>query len=408
MRTSVAGGGGGVERPLHGEAWDLEIDLVPPRTAVEPPPEPPGEAGAAGPRRSRRGPSAAFRPRADRPGPDDRGSGRLPLGPGALRGPVGPERRHAGRRPPPGRPDHPGAGPVEVWDDRGHRYEVAPIHGAARPGWSETSLEVAPGLDPQARALGCACWTSPERAPPRGGRATRRSLRFRGRAPAAVVSVAPGATWVILPTYDEAENVEAMLEAVLASLDGAGIACRVLVVDDGSPDGTATSPRPSPATEPRVHVLRRRQAGDRPRLPRRLPPRARRGRRPGRGDGLRLLPRPGRACPTSWRPRTGPTWCSARATSPGGGVATPGPAAAGHQPRRLLVRAAHPRGARSATSPAASSASAARCWRPSRSTRSRAAGYGFQIEMTYRALLAGFRVVEVPIIFVERERGSPR
>ena len=37
-----------------------------------------------------------------------------------------------------------------------------------------------------------------------------------------------------------------------------------------------------------------------------------------------------------------------------------------------------------------------------------AAGYGFQIEMTYRALLAGFRVVEVPITFVERERGSSK
>jgi hypothetical protein len=48
----------------------------------------------------------------------------------------------------------PGVGRVEVWDDRGGRYEVSPIHGAARPGWSETSLEVSPAIDPQARALG--------------------------------------------------------------------------------------------------------------------------------------------------------------------------------------------------------------------------------------------------------------
>ena len=32
-------------------------------------------------------------------------------------------------------------------------------------------------------------------------------------------------------------------------------------------------------------------------------------------------------------------------------------------------------------------------------------GYAFQIETTYRALRAGFRVVEVPITFVDRERG---
>ena len=37
-----------------------------------------------------------------------------------------------------------------------------------------------------------------------------------------------------------------------------------------------------------------------------------------------------------------------------------------------------------------------------------AAGYGFQVEMTYRAWLAGFRIVEVPITFSERERGSSK
>jgi dolichol-phosphate mannosyltransferase len=35
-------------------------------------------------------------------------------------------------------------------------------------------------------------------------------------------------------------------------------------------------------------------------------------------------------------------------------------------------------------------------------------GYAFQIETTYRALRAGFRVVEVPIVFVERELGGSK
>jgi dolichol-phosphate mannosyltransferase len=35
-------------------------------------------------------------------------------------------------------------------------------------------------------------------------------------------------------------------------------------------------------------------------------------------------------------------------------------------------------------------------------------GYAFQIETTYRALRAGFRVVEVPIAFVDRERGGSK
>jgi dolichol-phosphate mannosyltransferase len=35
-------------------------------------------------------------------------------------------------------------------------------------------------------------------------------------------------------------------------------------------------------------------------------------------------------------------------------------------------------------------------------------GYAFQIETTYRALRAGFRVIEVPIAFVDRERGGSK
>jgi dolichol-phosphate mannosyltransferase len=38
----------------------------------------------------------------------------------------------------------------------------------------------------------------------------------------------------------------------------------------------------------------------------------------------------------------------------------------------------------------------------------RAEGYVFQIEVTYRAILAGFRVQEVPIVFVDRTLGSSK
>ncbi|HXW32801.1 MAG TPA: glycosyltransferase, partial [Acidimicrobiales bacterium] len=40
---------------------------------------------------------------------------------------------------------------------------------------------------------------------------------------------------VVLPTYNEAENIERVLRAIRQSLPEAGM----LVVDDGSPDGTA-------------------------------------------------------------------------------------------------------------------------------------------------------------------------
>ena len=38
----------------------------------------------------------------------------------------------------------------------------------------------------------------------------------------------------------------------------------------------------------------------------------------------------------------------------------------------------------------------------------RAQGYGFQIEVTYRAILAGFRVREIPIVFTDRAVGSSK
>jgi dolichol-phosphate mannosyltransferase len=45
-------------------------------------------------------------------------------------------------------------------------------------------------------------------------------------------------TWLILPTYNEAENIVAVVRASLAQLDQAGGPHTVLIVDDNSPDGT--------------------------------------------------------------------------------------------------------------------------------------------------------------------------
>jgi dolichol-phosphate mannosyltransferase len=38
----------------------------------------------------------------------------------------------------------------------------------------------------------------------------------------------------------------------------------------------------------------------------------------------------------------------------------------------------------------------------------RSHGYAFQVELTYRTLCAGFRVVEVPILFRDRRRGESK
>ena len=59
--------------------------------------------------------------------------------------------------------------------------------------------------------------------------------------------------WVVLPTYNERDNVERIANAILASLPEASL----LVVDDSSPDGTGELADTLAAREPRVSVLHR-------------------------------------------------------------------------------------------------------------------------------------------------------
>lgn len=58
---------------------------------------------------------------------------------------------------------------------------------------------------------------------------------------------------VVVPTYNERENLPRLLDAVHASLPEG----HVLVVDDGSPDGTGAIADEHAAADERVHVLHR-------------------------------------------------------------------------------------------------------------------------------------------------------
>ena len=58
---------------------------------------------------------------------------------------------------------------------------------------------------------------------------------------------------VIIPTYDERENVEAIAQAVLDRLPEG----EVLFVDDNSPDGTGAMLDGMARGNPRIHVLHR-------------------------------------------------------------------------------------------------------------------------------------------------------
>ena len=67
----------------------------------------------------------------------------------------------------------------------------------------------------------------------------------------------PGAAWVVLPTYQEAENITSILRGILDVFDVSAIDGHVLVVDDSSPDGTADLADRVGQSDARVSVLRR-------------------------------------------------------------------------------------------------------------------------------------------------------
>src|ERR1700761_3315576 len=150
-----------------------------------------------------------------------------------------------------------------------------------------------------------------------------------------------GPAWLVLPTYNEAENIEPFVAAVRANLPADA---RILIVDDGSPDGTGERPdRPAPTHPDRRRPAPAREGRARARLHRRVPAGARRRGGAGAGDGLRLLPRPGLPAAAA---RRGPE------RRPGDRLALRrrrrgqrlGRRAAGDQPWRQRLLAARPRG----------------------------------------------------------------
>jgi dolichol-phosphate mannosyltransferase len=218
------------------------------------------------------------------------------------------------------------------------------------------------------------------------------------------VSDAAPSVWVILPTYQEAENVVAIARALLAVFDEHDLDGSVLVVDDGSPDGTADLAAAVAADDDRVAVLRRpRKEG--------IGPAYIAGFRHALARGADLVLE--MDADFSHAPSDVPRLVAAAAEADlvlgsryvrGGGVARWGPL------RRLISRG----GcwfARTALGVSIRDLTGGfKCFRrvvletlPLDAVTS--AGYVFQVEVTYRALLAGFRVTEVPITFTERIHG---
>src|SRR4051812_19118748 len=213
-----------------------------------------------------------------------------------------------------------------------------------------------------------------------------------------------GPAWLILPTYDEAENVEPLVEAARVKL---APSARVLIVDDNSPDGTGTVADRLAARHENVEVLHR---------PRKE------GLGPAYIAGFRHALERGAAfvlemdADFSHDPAYLPRLLEAAKRADvvlgsryvdGGGVSDWGPlrravSRGGSAYARLVLGV----GVRDLTG-------GFKCLRrevleaidlDEIATR----GYAFQVELTYRAIRCGFRVAEVPIVFRERRGGETK
>jgi dolichol-phosphate mannosyltransferase len=217
------------------------------------------------------------------------------------------------------------------------------------------------------------------------------------------------AAWLVVPTYNEAANVEPVIEEALRRLaeatgDGEH---RVLVVDDASPDGTGALADALAERHERVEVLHR---GAKEGLGRAY--RAGFAHALGAGAGLVLQ----MDADGSHDPADLPRLVAAARDAdlvlgsryvPGGAITNWG------WLRRLVSRGGSRYARTILDADVRDLTGGFKCF--SREALEAVAldrvttnGYGFQIELTYRVLRAGLRVREVPIVFHERRAGRSK
>jgi dolichol-phosphate mannosyltransferase len=208
-----------------------------------------------------------------------------------------------------------------------------------------------------------------------------------------------------LPTYNERENLAAMIDALDDVLDTDRD--RVLVIDDGSPDGTGEIADRLAAERPWVSVLHRESKEG-------IGPAYIAGFRRALSDGAELVLE--MDCDFSHNPADVPRLIAASDNAdlvlgsryaPGGGTANWGLV------RRIVSRGGCVYAQVLLGMRVRDLTGGFKCFR--RATLEAidldalsAHGYAFQIETTYRVRKAGLRIAEVPITFVERRAGASK
>jgi dolichol-phosphate mannosyltransferase len=210
--------------------------------------------------------------------------------------------------------------------------------------------------------------------------------------------------WVILPTYNEAENLETVVTAVLAAVPEV----RILVVDDSSPDGTGAIANAMAAERDDIEVLHRpRKSG----LGRAYVAGFEHALRAGAGSVVEMdadLSHDPADLPRLLEPlAAGADLVLGSRYVPGGGVTSWG------RLRRLLSRGGSAYARILLGVPVRDLTGGFKCFHRRvleeiDLEHVHADGYGFQIELTYKAVRAGFKVAEVPILFRERSVGESK
>lgn len=226
----------------------------------------------------------------------------------------------------------------------------------------------------------------------------------RSPVPASANSTASG-TWVVLPTYNEAENLRPVGEAILAALPNA----HLLVVDDASPDGTGIVADAMAAADRRVSVLhRQRKEG--------LGPAYLAGFRTALAGGASLVVQmdaDGSHDPGDLPRLVAPILADEADLVIGSRYVAGGRVENWALWRRLVSRGGSLYARGILGLPVRDLTGGFKAWRASTLAAIgfggiHAGGYVFQIEMTYRAHRLGARVREIPIVFRERRAGRSK
>jgi dolichol-phosphate mannosyltransferase len=213
-----------------------------------------------------------------------------------------------------------------------------------------------------------------------------------------------GRALVVLPTYQEAENVETVLRRIRAAVPEA----HVLVVDDGSPDGTADLAEKVGEEVGAIEVLRRREKSG-------LGSAYRTGFAWGLDHGFDVLVE--MDADLSHHPEALPgmlAMIDAGADLVIGSRYVPGGSTPDWPRVRRALSIFGNRYASVVLGLDVRDATAGfRAFRRSIIERidlghSRADGYGFQVELVYRIVRLGGRIVEVPITFTDRVEGRSK